>query len=162
MRVTRQNVPPTSAPEPASRLAVPAIEWTPLWLALALLGATLAVALPSTSTAIAGVVLVGVGCHRLGFHDARRGGPAPDARVERLSRELRSLGEYVVGALPRRDGAAPAVSGPAPEPPADEPRPLGRVRGGGRPGSIGSIPAPGPLDAPLAGEDPRAFAGTEA
>jgi len=149
MRITREHVP--QAPESTPRISLPILEGNTLWLGMALVGVALVVAPPFISAAVVGVVLVGIGCHRLGVHDARRGGPSQDPRVGGLSRGLAEV-QQLLAQLLRDDGPAPAVRGDAPPAPAVEPRPAGRVRGGGRPGSIGSIPGPDPLDAALPGE----------
>ena len=129
------------------------------WSVVAIAGSAAAVyaavgSLESVVIAVAGIVALAFAQHRLGFLEARRAG---DPRVAELIRERdhwRGIAEYV-GRLAQQPVAGPP---PGPRRADDAPapaaaRPSEKVRGGGRPGAVGSARVD-PLDAPLPGEAP--------
>ncbi len=155
MRITKSDVPPASKPAPRRSLPeAPEAVWT----ALAVGGGALVIA-GDPILAAAGAVAVAIGCHRIGFASARRG---TDPRVGELTRERdhwKALADWAgrqITAAPTAPVAAPAPAGdePADQPDGGQPRPSAGIRGGGRPGAVGSTTAAiRGLDAPLPGED---------
>lgn len=155
MRVTRQDVPQQPKQQTGRRLPEPS---PAAWSVVAIAGAAGAVfaagpTLEAFIVAVSGVMALGIAQHRLGFLDARR---HADPRVAELARERdhwRGIAEYL-----GRLAVQPPVAGPGEgdggggEPPAPAAaRPSAGVRGGGRPGAVGSVAA-ATLDAPLPGE----------
>lgn len=145
MRITKDHVP--DAPKEPVRL--PAIQSTAGWLGLEVLGVTAAVVGASLGSVVIsglGVAAAVLGAFGIGQVEGRQRAGGDGRRVAELTRERDAAYAYALAA-----GAA--VGDRRGEQPAEAPaaRPSAAVRGGGRPGAVGSVPAD-PLDAPLPGE----------